>query len=278
MGLGRRHTISSYGIICHRVKVDFETRSVSPEYILVQRKDSIAFVEFVRGKYDPADMRYICDTLIGEMTLDEQERLKVHSLHRLWAQVWGSRASACPSAAQRNEIASSTRAYDALCASLGPGGIPALVDSVDKHAREHAWGFPKGRKSGTETDVACAVREFQEECNVDPRHIHVYDIPSYEEVFEGGNGVLYRHVYFLARMVDMRAAPAEHPAPGSLQAQEVGAVAWFRYNSMCTKFRDHQSRLDVAERANADVIKIITPTCGTSKFMNVLCEPNCDTT
>ena len=275
MGLGRRHTVSSYGIICHRVKVDFDTRSVCPEYLLVQRKDSIAFVEFVRGKYDPADLNYIRDALICEMTADEKERLKTQPLHRLWSQVWGSRASACPSAAQRNEIASSTRAYDALCASL-PSGIAPLVESVDKHALERAWGFPKGRKSGTETDVACAVREFHEECNVDPRHIHVYDNPSYEEVFEGGNGVLYRHVYFLARIVDMRASPAVHPAPGSVQAQEVGAVDWFSYSEMCTKFIDHQSRLAVAERANADVIKIITPSCGTSQFMNVLCDPKCD--
>jgi 8-oxo-dGTP pyrophosphatase MutT (NUDIX family) len=249
---------------------------VYPEYLLVQRKDSIAFVEFVRGKYDPADLSYIRDELISEMTADEQQRLKTQPLLTLWSQVWGSRASACPSAAQRNEIASSTRAYDTLCASLPSGGIASLVTSVTKHAAERAWGFPKGRKSGTETDVACAVREFQEECNVDPRHIHVYDNPSYEEVFEGCNGVLYRHVYFLARIVDMRASPAAHPTPGSVQAQEVGAVDWYSYSGMCTKFTDHQSRLAVAERANADVIKIITPTGGPSQFMNVLCDPKCD--
>jgi 8-oxo-dGTP pyrophosphatase MutT (NUDIX family) len=237
------------------LKIDFVSRCLHPEFLLVQRKDSMAFVEFVRGKYIPDDSRYV-QGLVAGMTADEQEAVKSETHDLLWRKVWGKRA---PNSARCGaELAMSRRAHEALVALWG-GSLEPLVASVPTCLQEREFGFPKGRKCGGETDMACAVREFQEETGMDASCIHVYCLKPQEEVFEGGNGVLYRHVYYLARIVDMRGGPVVTPRAGSLQAQEVSSVQWASFAEMCDKFEMSSSRLSVAKRANADIFRVLDP-------------------
>jgi len=262
----RRHTVSSYGIICHRMKIDFNSRCLHPEFMLVQRKDSMAFVEFVRGKYVPDDMCYV-RKLIGGMTVDEQELVATESFEDLWCRVWGRRLPM--SSRSGSELGVARHAHETLCSMVG--NLRDLVRSASSHLHEREFGFPKGRKSGGETDIACAIREFQEETGVGASCIHVYSLAPYEEVFDGGNGTLYRHVYYLARIVDMRGRPTEKPIAGSIQAQEVRSVRWFGFADMCAKFDGCPSRLNVAKRANADIFTVLDPdpTCVTFNAMAV---------
>jgi hypothetical protein len=46
------------------------------EYLLIQRKDSIGFIEIVRGKYKPADYDYIRKNIAG---MTAAERIKIVS-------------------------------------------------------------------------------------------------------------------------------------------------------------------------------------------------------
>lgn len=41
-----------------------------PMYLMVQRKDSVAYVEFIRGKYDLSNKTYI-EKMFRNMTLEE---------------------------------------------------------------------------------------------------------------------------------------------------------------------------------------------------------------
>ena len=61
--------ITSYGIICYRIN-----KNNAPEYLMIQRKDSLCFMEFIRGKYDIKNTKYICQ-LIKDMTTKEKEYL-----------------------------------------------------------------------------------------------------------------------------------------------------------------------------------------------------------
>ena len=255
MRQARRHTVSSYGIICYRLKIDFNGRCLHPEFLLVQRKDSLAFVEFVRGKYVPEHTSYVMQ-LVSGMTRDEQTLLATEPFDVLWKRVWGSRM---PHSARCSvEHAASRRAYETLLETWG-GDLTQVVERAGTALSEREFGFPKGRKCGGETDIACAVREFHEETGVDPSCIHVYCLRPQEEVFEGGNGILYRHVYYLARIVDMRGAPSRTPRAGTLQAQEVSCVKWASFPEMCDKFAGSESRVDVAKRANADIFRVLDP-------------------
>ena len=48
-------------------------------------------------------------------------------------------------------------------------------------------------------DIDCAVREFAEETGIKCKNINVYrNVKPLEEIYKGINGVIYKHVYYLA--------------------------------------------------------------------------------
>ena len=89
---------------------------------------------------------------------------------------------------------------------------------------EPEWGFPKGRRSSSETELACALRETEEEAGVKRHKLTVLEGPPILEEYCGSNGISYRHRYWLAE------------APGTLevrmdesnvdQRREISAVRW----------------------------------------------------
>lgn len=252
----RKHMITSWGVICYRVKIDFDERIAFPEFLLVQRKDSIEFVEFVRGRYDLDNTEYLT-TLVRGMTSDEQTAIVSKDFAELRARVWGPPPTNMSTRASA-DIAQSERTHARLVSNMG-GSLAGLIDmACGVCAPEREWGFPKGRKSSGEPDITCAVREFVEETGIPDTCIHVHARPPYEEVFDGGDGTLYRHVYFLARLIDMR-IPARVPVPGSMQAREIANVRWFKLDELCSKFEHHPTRSVIAHKCHADTLSMLSP-------------------
>jgi len=46
--------------------------------------------------------------------------------------------------------------------------LPNLIHENPTIWEEPEWEFPKGRRKRDETEMICAIREFQEETNIDP--------------------------------------------------------------------------------------------------------------
>ena len=59
--------ITSYGIICYKICPTTKER----QYLMIQRKDSLSFMEFIRGKYDIKNVDYI-QQLLKDMTTEER--------------------------------------------------------------------------------------------------------------------------------------------------------------------------------------------------------------
>lgn len=78
--------ITSYGLICFRWSLTPTGQRV-PQYVMVQRKFSLCFVEFVRGKYDLRNRSYI-KNLLEKMTEIERHRLLNMSFEELWYGFW----------------------------------------------------------------------------------------------------------------------------------------------------------------------------------------------
>ena len=55
---------------------------------MVKRKDSMAYMEFIRGKYDLADTAYL-ERLVGNMTFPEQTLVVSEEFDTLWTKLWG---------------------------------------------------------------------------------------------------------------------------------------------------------------------------------------------
>ena len=204
--------VSSYGIIAFRIKptnttitnsiqaekLTTDARSLTGyenqqiEFLLIQRKDSIGFVELVRGKYKLDDISYIKDQIAG-MTPIERERILTLPFETLWADMWGSNSN---SKQFTNEYESSKKKIIQLKES---GTLAALIAEIPAVYTTPEWGFPKGRRNPREDNITCAMREFNEETGLRPYQYKVVEnMEPIRETFFGNNHVHYTHVYYLA--------------------------------------------------------------------------------
>lgn len=205
-----KYPISSFGVICVR---RHEGRL---QYLMVQRKFSLCFVEFIRGNYSLHNRNYIMQ-LLENMTSDERANLLTGPFERIWAQFWSTDSSG--GGCFIREFNKAQQLYNKLrqgywlrspmhhaphpdhieffCLAIGLLQTHSIYDETE-------WGFPKGRRNINESDIECAQREFHEETTVPLSDIILMNtnVKPVEEVFIGINHVRYRHVYYVAHVKD----------------------------------------------------------------------------
>jgi len=251
---------------------------------MVQRRDSLSYVEFLRGKYKPNNREYLMK-LFSNMTPEERERISNSTFEQLWSVMWthsGKKYHDSESLAEdiaknhsRNfnrewkeaaeKYESIRKGFPILCkdGSVMFFDIKWLLENTTALYTETEWGFPKGRRNINEDDLNCAVREFKEETGIHSSRIRINkDLKPIEEVFTGSNNVRYKHVYYVARYI-----PSTHPKsmmlerplfdPGnSQQTKEVRDVQWFTYKEAQDKIRtSNMERKELFKRLNHSLIK-----------------------
>ena len=228
--------ITSYGIICYRI-----TKENIPEYLMIQRKDSLSFMEFIRGKYDLKNTKYICQ-LIKDMTIKEKTFLIQKHFEELWNYVWFQTSIQRHTTEfnfAKNKFESLKKGYMIDNKLIN---LQILLDSTESLYDEPEWGFPKGRRKLKEEDMNCAVREFTEETGIMPENIQMKQtkIP-FAEVFFGTNHVLYRHIYFIAKIInsDLNSNTIDVDKNNINQMREVQAIQWFSYEETMNHIRPH---------------------------------------
>ena len=70
----------SYGIVLFNDK---------KEIVMIEKHDSISYIEFIRGKYTIDNYFYI-QLLIDRMSLEEKEKIIKYSFEELWNDIWYS--------------------------------------------------------------------------------------------------------------------------------------------------------------------------------------------
>jgi hypothetical protein len=140
------------------------------EYLMIQRKDSIGFIEMIRGKYKLSDIDYIRHTVSG-MTLAEQEKLLFTPYDDLWENLWGPARD--PQNNYRHEKEQGRQKLDAL--RNGSPSLQTIITESGASFDTPEWGFPKGRKNVNESEHACALRETWEETNIRAKQIITID-------------------------------------------------------------------------------------------------------
>lgn len=152
-----KQPITSVGIIVFKVNSNKKR-----EYLLIRRKDSIGYVEFMRGKYNIYNKMYISN-IISEMTNEEKSRILNNDFDSLWKQLWGDDINT----QYRGEEKISKDKFELLKTGVITNdkeySLESLIAESKSNWIETEWGFPKGRHNNQEKDILCALREFEEE-------------------------------------------------------------------------------------------------------------------
>jgi 8-oxo-dGTP pyrophosphatase MutT (NUDIX family) len=76
-----------------------------------------------------------------------------------------------------------------------------------------------------ETDLDCAIREFEEETNIPKEAYVIREDLVFTETFVGTNKVKYRHIYFVTLLKDSKIFNLNQKLT-ALQRREVSNVEW----------------------------------------------------
>ena len=206
--------ITSYGIIL------FRSTSDGIQFLMIIRKDSFGYIDFIRGKYSPYNI-YQIQNIVNEMSIQEKERILTDSFDQLWKKMWGETSNI----QYKNEEISSSKKLDIIRNGIMVNDeLITLKDIVNKsttHWKETEWEFPKGRRNNKEKDLDCALREFEEETGISKNKITmVENILPFEEIFIGTNHKSYKHKYFLAYATEI------NEELDNFQVTEVSKIEW----------------------------------------------------
>ena len=235
--------IMSFGVICYKVDNGII------KYLMIQRKDSLSFMEFIRGKYNTNDIRYL-KKLLNCMTSNERQLLRTKSFDEIWVYAWYQNNTT--HIKQTAEYIDSKQKFDTL---LVTNILKRLLENSFTTNIEQEWGFPKGRRKLKERDFDCAVREFCEETRLKSEDIEVLDqVVPFEEIFFGTNNILYKHTYYLAKMKSMdKNVILDYNCVE--QMREVRALKWFTYEETINHIKKHNvERQKIIENANSIIL------------------------
>lgn len=136
----------SYGVIL------FKNHKV----LMVCRKDSIGFCEFVKGKYKT---ELELKKLFSFMTKDELMLLENCSFEQAYCVLWNTSIQSIDY--NKYHIINQKHKFELWKKIWHPICVNLL--STNKYYLEAEWGFPKGKKEGRENGLQAALRELYEE-------------------------------------------------------------------------------------------------------------------
>ena len=238
--------ITSIGIIVIRKKQDSRLDHSKYEVLIICRKNSLGFVDFMRGKYNINNRSYI-ENLLAKMTIDEKNKIQTGSFDELWKDLWGININ--------NQYKNEEKISREKLANLKRGNTRDKYDfevlleenpSKDIY-HEPEWGFPKGRRNFGEKDLNCALREFEEETGFSRHDIRIiYNIFPLEEIYIGSNYKSYKHKYYLAILNDDNTEPENE-----FQETEISRIEWVDIDKAATYFRDYNvEKIDLMNKVS----------------------------
>ena len=219
------------------------------EVLMIQRRDSIGFIELLRAKYKITDIEYIRQQIEGT-TKEERIALKTKSFEELWINLWGK--SSFESKQYKQEYDQAKYKFEQLQNGVEiDGTIITLEELLDYPVlwKTPEWGFPKGRRNLMETNSQCAIREFCEETGLkNNQFIILNNIHHIKESFYGNNNIHYCHVYYLAWITsDVKVL---YNPENDVMNKEIGDIRWFSYENAYSHIRStNTSKLNILEQA-----------------------------
>jgi len=208
--------VTSYGIIL------FRKSEKGLQYLMIRRKDSFGYIDFIRGKYSLHIVEQIQKS-VNEMSNNEKKKLTDNiPFDILWKEMWGD----INGIQYRCEESLSKKKFYIIkngvpCANDMIINLQNIICKSTTNWHETEWEFPKGRRNTQEKELDCALREFEEETGYSSNNIIIINnLIPFEEIFIGSNHKSYKHKFFLAFTND------NEDILQNYQKSEVSKIEW----------------------------------------------------
>ena len=212
------------------------------EFLLIRRKNSLNYVEFIRGKYDINNLDYL-ETSINFITNEEKEDIKNNNFDTLWKKLWNNNNI------NSNEYLESKEKFNLLKSGLYIKKneinffvkLEKLMENNVFSFNEPEWGFPKGRRNLKEKNIECAKREFQEETNLTEEYYNILNIVPFEESYTAINSIKYKHIYYIGQINNKTSIDNILLLNINNESQkiEIGDIKWFKFKESFNIIRDY---------------------------------------
>ena len=242
----------SNGIIA--VKIN-EKDNEEHMFLMVKRKHTFGFIDFVRGKYSVNNKSHLLG-MINEMTVGEKDKVMNLDFVSLWNYLWGNTKENEINKEQPTKISNfdnEKKHAENKLKTLKEGvylendnyNLKQLIEMSNTSWSDPEWEFPKGRKNMGENDIECAFREFVEETGYTYNDLVLLrNLVPYEEIFIGSNYESYKNKYFVCSFVSNNMesnmgivlSPDEttNKPINMFDKYEISEVKWFSF-SECLK-------------------------------------------
>ena len=211
------------------------------EYLLIKRKNSLNYVEFIRGKYDINNIDYL-EKSINFITVYERDKIKKNDFNFLWKDLWGE--IDC----KKNSSEFNDAQYKFNLLKKGfylkknemtiQYSLTKILNNTIYAFNEPEWGFPKGRRNEKEKNIECAKREFEEETNLKTDEYTIINISPLEETYLASNNLKYKHIYYISQIKDNMTNLILNTNNKS-QMIEIGDIQWKTFKNSLNTFRDY---------------------------------------
>ena len=228
---------------------------------MIRRKDTLGFIDFLRGKYSTQDKQYIINMMI-QMTDAEKENLLNLDFDALWSGLWENNDPQLYKVEEENSRAK-FQYLKYKIVTIAPtkttskpknkityfssndysnseiSELASLINESNEFATwiEPEWGFPKGRRNYLEKDYQCALREMTEETGYTVNDmINIKNLLPFEEVFIGSNYKTYKHKYYLMYM-----KYEDSLVNDNFDSAEISLMQWKTYQECMDTIRPYNS-------------------------------------
>lgn len=214
--------------------------------LMIRRKHSLNFIEFIRGKYQ--NNKESVTNLFMLMTVNENNKIRTKTFDELWNEIWIHTAK---NKIYQKEYIISKNKFNFLKEN---NFFDFFVNSISEYS-EPEWGFPKGRRNPNEKNLNCALREFNEETNINVNNIHLLERTNYlEEEYNGTDYVKYKHIYYLASSEN----ELQLNINNDNQLYEIGDIGWFTIFDAIEKIRPyHFTKINLLNKIYFFIINLV---------------------
>jgi len=210
--------------------------------LMIQRKDSLCYIDFIRGKYDNKNLDYI-QTLIDKCSVDEKNNILNKPFSELWKNLWLLNEDFEATDDYLKCLIKFNKIKEGIYYNTNLINIETIIKNSKFNYEYSEWEFPKGRRNMNENDYECAKREFREETNYDTDDYDIINnIVPFNEEFLGENNIKYKYIYFIGKLKNHDKILKIDPN-NSDQIKEIKDLKWLTKKEALEKCRDyHHSR------------------------------------